>query len=335
MDGKLHLKLVPVEERHVLSGATMGTYWSAVFYAPKSVDLAEIASALQTAVDAVDDQMSPWKPDSLVSRFNAAPDGTWFDLPPESFEVISEAISLNGATEGLFDPFVGGAVKAWGFGCTGGDPDPEAIAFEQKQAREGGRAIRFDRGMRLLSRRGNAVLDLCGIAKGYGVDRLSEVLSARGICRHLVAIDGEVCAEGMPQTGRGWTVAIERPDENRRDAALALELSDMAIATSGSYRHVREIDGKKLSHTIDPRTGAPSDTRLSSVTVLSDTAMTADGLATGLMVMGMDRGLGFATRHGIAALFIVANADGAQRLAPSPRFSELTGIGGTESIAAR
>ena len=335
MDGKPYLKLVPEEDRHVLSGSTMGTYWSAVFYAPKTADLAEIGDALQMAVDAVDAQMSPWKLDSVLSRFNAAPEGTWIDLPPESFAVITEAIALNDVTEGLFDPFLGGAVNAWGFGCTGGDPDPVAIERERQQANVGGRAIRFDRQMRQLSRRGNATLDLCGIAKGYGVDRLSEVLSARGITRHLVAIDGELRAEGMPSSARGWSVAIERPDENRRDAALALELSDMAIATSGTYRHVREIGGKKLSHTIDPRTGGPVDTRLASVTVLSDAAMTADALATALMVMGADYGLGFVTRHGIAALFIVANTNGAQRLLPSPRFSELTGIGSSESIAAR
>ena len=326
MPARPNLTLVPKSVRHVLNGPTMGTRWSAVFYAPERANLADIAAALQMAVDAVDDQMSPWKPNSMLSRFNKAAPGTWHDLPAESFDVLSEAIALNGETEGLFDPFLGGPVKAWGFGCAGSEPDATAIARERQRAAAGGRAIAFDRDNRRLSRRGDAVLDLCGIAKGYGVDRLSEVLSARGIVRHLVSIDGELRAEGEAENGRGWTIAIEKPDPEVRDVALALEIGDMAVATSGNYRHRRTFGTEIVSHTIDPRTGAPTENGPASVTVLGATTMQADALATALMVMGTDRGLGFATRRGIAALFIEVTDHGVLRMAPSPRFSEVTGI---------
>lgn len=324
-----HLRLVSDMARHALNGETMGTRWSAVFLAPRAIDRAAIKAALQQAVDRVDAQMSPWKPESVLSLFNAQPEGSWIELPDETFAVLDEALMLNGLTEGSFDPFVGGAVTAWGFGCAGGTPDATAIAREKQQAERGGRSVRFDRDNRRMSRQGPAVLDLCGIAKGYGVDLLSEVLSGFGITRHLVSIDGEVRAEGLSVDGSGWSVAIEAPDTGERSAALTLEISDMAIATSGSYRHFHEHGGRRVSHTIDPATGAPVDNRLVSATVLADTALRADGLATALMVMGADRALGFCTRHGIAALLIETNRFGNRIEVPTPRFTgALTQDGG-------
>ncbi len=189
----------------------------------------------------------------------------------------------------------------------------------------GGRSVGFDGINRRLCRRSAAALDLCGIAKGYGVDRLSAVLSARGINRHLVAIDGELRAEGMPGKGRGWAIAIEKPDETSRDVALTIEIANMAIATSGNYRHVRSFDGQKVSHTIDPRTGASVANPLLSVTVLADTCMRADALATALMVMGKQTALAFADRHSLAALLIEAAEPGRQIRVPTGRFAELMG----------
>lgn len=311
--------------RHVLSGTTMGTRWSAQFYAQKHLNLAEIEAALQLAVDRVDEQMSPWKEDSIISRLNAAPPGTFIDLPPESYEVILEALELNALTEGAFDPFVGEPVMAWGFGAAGPEPDAPRIETIARNWATTGRSVALEKDKRRLCRKSEVKLDLCGIAKGYGVDRLSEVLRAKGIARHLVAIDGELRAEGTRADGHGWAVAIEKPDETMRDVALTIEMADMAIATSGDYRHVRTLDGRKVSHTIDPQTGVPVDNRLASVTVLADTCMLADALATALMVMGEDRALVFAERNNLAALLIKTDGEGALRKVPTGRFAEMIG----------
>jgi len=321
------LAAAPALVRRSLSGTTMGTRWSALFHAPEHIDVSMIAAALQHAVDEVDQQMSPWKPDSVVRRLNAAPPGTWIELPDRTFDVVLKALEINAATEGAFDPFVGEPVMAWGFGAAGPVPDAARIKAVRQSWRQGTRAVALDRDGRRMRRQSDIGLDLCGIAKGYGVDRLSEVLGDFGITRHLVAIDGELRAEGLQPGERGWPIAIERPDETARDVAMSIEIADMAVATSGNYRHVRDLDGRKVSHTIDPRTGAPVDNALLSVTVLSDTTMLADALATALMVMGTDAALVFAARHGIAALLIEADENGGQRLRPSGRFAALIGTG--------
>ena len=312
--------------RHVLNGPTMGTRWSALFDAPPEADDVAISAALQAAVDRVDLQMSPYKPASELSVLNRSPLEHWVDLPDEMFAVIEEALEINALTGGAFDPFVGSPVLAWGFGANGTTPDKARIDEIGRNWAEMPREIGFDRNGRRLCRRSEVALDLCGIAKGYGVDRLSEVLSGFGIDRHLVAIDGEVRAEGVQADGSGWSIAIERPDESARDAVMALEITDMAVATSGTYRHVQVTEAGKVSHTIDPRTGAPVTNSLLSATVLSDTTMLADALATGLMVMGPDEALAFAERSGLAALLIEKEEKGGLRLIPTGRFQDFVGL---------
>ena len=316
----------PALVRRSLNGETMGTRWSALFYALESVDVTMIEAALQRAVDEVDMQMSPFKPDSVVSHLNRAMPGIFIDLPRETYDVLLAGLEINALTQGAFDPFVGESVLAWGFGADGDEPDTARIAAIGEEWGKQGRAVTLDRETRRIRRDGKIKLDLCGIAKGYGVDRLSEVLSEFGITRHLVTIDGELRAEGLQPGGRGWGIAIERPDETARDMAYTIEISDMAVATSGNYRHAHVVGGHKVSHTIDPRTGAPVDNRLASVSVLADTCMLADALATALMVMGTEHALAFADANGIAALLIESDESGAQRLVPTKRFAALSGM---------
>ncbi len=317
---------IPALVRRSLNGRTMGTRWSAVFYALESIDMSLIEAALQRAVDEVDTQMSPFKSDSVVSHFNHATPGFFVDLPRETYDVLLAGLEINTLTGGAFDPFVGESVLAWGFGADGDQPDIARIAAIGEHWGKAGRAVTVDRETRRIRRQGDIKLDLCGIAKGYGVDRLSEVLSEFGITRHLVSIDGEVRAEGLQPGDRGWGIAIERPDETARDMVFSIEISDMAVATSGNYRHAHAVGGRKVSHTIDPRTGAPVDNRLASVSVLADTCMLADALATALMVMGTEQAQVFAKANSIAALLIEVDGDGAEHLVPTKRFAALCGM---------
>ncbi len=312
--------------RFALNGPTMGTRWSAVFFAAPEIDPGDITTKVQAALDRVDGQMSPWKPESVLSVFNRAPAGTWIDLPDESFAVVTAALEINALTAGAFDPFVGEPVMAFGFGADGPEPDPLRITQLSKVWAGRARAIGFDRIQHRISRKGAVLLDLGGIAKGYGVDRMSEVLTGLGISRHLASIDGEVRAEGMMAAEQGWRVGIERPDEKARDTLVGIEIADMALATSGTYRHAHVVDGRTLSHTIDPGTGRPVENDLLSVSVLADTSMIADALATALMVMGRQKGLAFAKQHGLPALLVAKGPDGEQTLFPTDRFVEITGL---------
>jgi thiamine biosynthesis lipoprotein len=148
-------------------------------------------------------------------------------------------------------------------------------------------------------------LDLSGIAKGFGVDEMARVMDSFRIPAWLVGIDGEMRAKGTKPDGSMWSVAHERPDRQFREAMGVLELQDMAVATSGHYRHYREVDGKIISHTMNPRTGAPLENGPASVTVLAPTCMTADAWATALMVMGVEAGLKIARAQRFDVIFVL------------------------------
>ena len=148
-------------------------------------------------------------------------------------------------------------------------------------------------------------LDLSGIAKGYGVDEMARVMETFAVPSWLVGIDGEMRAKGLKPGGSPWAVALERPERGTRDAMGVIELTDMAVATSGNYRHWVDMGGKTLSHTMNPKTGAPLENNLASVSVLAATCMEADAWATVLMVLGEKAGQQTAKKLGIDAIFVL------------------------------
>ncbi len=299
--------------RCALNGPTMGTRWSALFFAPPGFDPAPVQAALQAAVDTVDAQMSTWKPDSDLMRLNAAPVGAWQDIPADLARVLKLGLEIGRASGGAFDIGQGDAVRAWGFGPVPADPQAirEAMQAPHRPAHE------------VLQINGNRIrktaavtLDLNGIAKGYGVDRLAEVLSDHGIRDALVGIDGEMRALGLRPDGRPWTIAVEAPDPDRRAPHSILMLQDGAVATSGDYRHRVTVRDQHLSHTMDPRRGAPLITSPASVTVIAPTCAQADAWATALMVQGVEAGADLAQQAGLDALFLARDdAGGVQETA--------------------
>lgn len=160
-----------------------------------------------------------------------------------------------------------------------------------------------------VRRLADVAFDLCGIAKGFGVDELARVLDRHGIGAWLVGIDGELRARGCKPDGSPWAIALEAPDYGRRGAMGAIDLVDAAVATSGDYRHWADFGGERLSHTMDPRAGAPLRGDIASVTVVAPTCTDADAYATALMVLGAQPGCAHAERHGLDALFVVRDGD--------------------------
>ncbi|MBO3048789.1 FAD:protein FMN transferase [Burkholderia pseudomallei] len=160
-----------------------------------------------------------------------------------------------------------------------------------------------------VRRLADVAFDLCGIAKGFGVDELARVLDRHGIGAWLVGIDGELRARGCKPDGSPWAIALEAPDYGRRGAMGAIDLVDAAVATSGDYRHWADFGGERLSHTMDPRAGAPLRGDIASVTVVAPTCTDADAYATALMVLGAQAGRAHAERHGLDALFVVRDGD--------------------------
>lgn len=291
--------------RHALSGATMGTRWSATFYATAATDLPALRHALAQVVDRVDAQMSTWKPLSDLMRFNAAPTGTWIALPAELLHVLDRGLAIGRASGGAFDVGLGHAVAAWGFGAAGGVPDAQAIRVARQALRSPAHAtLELDLAAGRARKHAPCTLDLSGIAKGFAVDEMTRTLRTFGIGSALVAIDGEVKAHGARPDGTPWVVAVETPDYEVRGAWGTLALRDAAAATSGDYRHWIEVGTTRFGHTIDPSRGAPVSHGVASVTVVTEHCIDADAWATALLVLGPEAGALLARQYGLDALFI-------------------------------
>lgn len=286
-----------------LNGPTMGTRWSALFQAEPGFDPAPVQTALQSAVDEVDAQMSTWNPASDLMRLNAAAIGEWLAVPARLMEVLRLSLKIGQASGGAFDIGMGDAVAAWGFGSDPATPEHirAAITAPRLPAHQ---VLALDAAGR-VRKRSPITLDLNGIAKGYGVDRLAETLGDFGITSTLVGIDGEMRAVGLRPDDTPWTIAVETPDPNRRAPHSMLALQDAAVATSGDYRHWVNVQGRRLSHTMNPHKGAPLLAPPASVTVIAQTCAEADAWATALMVLGVEDGAKLARLCGLDALFLL------------------------------
>ncbi len=305
MDPTRPIGLAARLQRQVMNGATMGTRYAAVFFAPAECDLKAVARELKQVVDVVDAQMSTWKLESDLMRLNRASVGRWVAVPEPLLMVLEAAIEIGRASDGAFDIGVGDAVSAWGFGSSRGSRDAAAMARAKDGTRQPAHlGLELDSGQGRVRKQCEMTLDLSGIAKGFGVDELARVLISHGIAHFLVSIDGELRAAGGKPDGTPWRLAVESPTPGERQAEGVIELFTGAVATSGDYRHFVEIDGKRYGHTIDPRSGAPLAGGATAVTVRAETCMAADAWATALLVMGPERGTEAAAAQGIEALFM-------------------------------
>lgn len=302
-------------QRHALSGETMGTRYSAVFFAATGLDESAIGAALFAAADKVDRQMSTWKPDSDLSRLNALPAQQWLAVPEELVTVLDTALRIGDQSHGAFDIGVGDLVNAWGFGPAGSQPDGQQTStLKQRVHHPASEVLEIDHARLQVRKRAAIALDLSGIAKGYGVDALARCLDSFGITRYLVGIDGEMRAKGLKPDGQAWAVAIEKPVRHVREVMGVMELTDAAIATSGDYRHWVEVEGRQHAHTMNPMDRQPVCNRLAAVTVVMSSCMLADAWATALLVLGEAAGVELAQQRGMDALFVLRDGEGFQEI---------------------
>lgn len=298
-------------KRTFLHGPTMGTRWSVTVDADQTVDLAALNQDLAETVQQVDGQMSPWKPDSDLMRLNRAPVDAWVELSTELLQVLNYALNVQDLSAGAFDPCVGELVDAWGFGAVRDAPDAQAISAAcQPRSRSGRSAIEVDNSAGRVRKRAPLQIDLCGIAKGYAVDRMVSVCRQHGVRHALVALDGELSAVAGQASGVPWAVALERPETGLRAVHGVIDLTDLAVATSGDYRRYLEVGGARFAHTMDPRRRAPVNNAVASVTVLAQSCMQADAWATALLVAGAAEGLALAQRRSLDVLFLIRGAGG-------------------------
>ena len=296
------------------SGTAMGTTWSARLMLPPGADGAAVERALQAELDEIVAQMSHWEPDSLLSRYNAAPAGSWHALPPHFFEVADYGLRVFADSGGAYDPAGGLLVNLWGFGPTrrydqAGFHAPGAVAIGTALAQRALSQPVLDRAGRRLLQPGGALLDFSSIAKGYAVDCMARCLERRSVRHYVVEAGGELRGAGTKANGEPWWVEVESvPDADATKRRTVIALHGLAIATSGDYRRYYQHGARRAAHTLDPRNGYPVANGVASVTVLAPTCMAADALSTALTVLGPEQGLAFAEARGIAARFLVRGA---------------------------
>ncbi|SMC20592.1 thiamine biosynthesis lipoprotein [Andreprevotia lacus DSM 23236] len=308
----------PTGTIHALAGQTMGTSWSVKLVGPADLPLDAVRAGVEAELDLVVAQMSTWRADSDLSRFNAAQAGSWHVLPAPCFTVLQGALTVAEASAGAFDPTVGPLVNLWGFGPEGARGTlPTAAELDAARARCGWQRLTVDAPARRVQQPGGLYLDFSGIAKGYGADRVAAWLHANGLIHHLVEVGGELVGHGMKPDVQPWWVALEQPP-GATLAQYVVALHGVAVATSGDYRRSFEHAGRHYAHTLDPRSGEPVLDAPASVTVLHADCMLADAWATALTVLGTEAGMQLAAAQGLAALFITRNAAGyTQHLTPT------------------
>jgi thiamine biosynthesis lipoprotein len=280
-----------------ISGPAFGTGWRVTL--PAGRDRVSLRAAIEALLSDIDRAMSPWRADSEISRFNAAPAGA-HRLPNEVVALGAVALSIAEASGGTFDPTVGPLVARWGFGPIRGaeGADWRALSLSDDA---------------IAKPTDGLTLDLCGIAKGHALDRIATLLASTGESDYVADLGGELLARGRHPSGRPWRVAIEDPRPGSDGAVEVIRLDGVAVATSGARAQSYRLGERRYSHIVDPLTGEPADDNLSSVTVVADDATTADGWATALAAAGPRAGPELARARGLDALFLIAEGPDLRR----------------------
>ncbi|MDU8913063.1 FAD:protein FMN transferase [Aestuariicoccus sp. MJ-SS9] len=289
----------------LVSGRAFGTGWQIV--APLGAGIARLVPDIEALFDDIDRRLSPWRADSAVSRFNTGP-ARIHARDPALAVVTAAALEIARQSKGAFDPTVGPLVARWGFGPInhGGEPDWEAIGV-------GPHGVTKDRA--------DLTLDLCGIAKGWALDRAARLLQGAGVQDALLDLGGELIALGSHPDGREWQVAVASPIASGPVVGALRLPRGRAVATSGVREQSYVLNPRRYSHIIDPATHEPARGGLVSVTVVAPDAMAADGWATALFAAGGVAGPRLALAEGIDALFL-SEARGGLRQVATGRISE-------------
>lgn len=299
-------------------GTIFGTLYHAKYLCDK-----DLKAELEAELQKVDASLSMFNPQSTISRINR---GETDEADEMLGEVLRLSFIVNSATDGAFDPTVAPLVNAWGFGFKNGQL-PDSLQVDSLQALVGLSGIHFQDG-RLTKDNPLSILDFSAIAKGYGVDRAAQVLRNHDIQNFMVEIGGEVVTEGVNEKGEPWRIGINKPDDDSTSTNTELQdviaLSGKAIATSGNYRNFYISNGRRIAHTINPRTGYPAQQDILSSTVMAPSCAEADAFATAFMVLGLEKAKQVLERQPqLQAYFIYSDEQGRYQTWCTEEFKKL------------
>jgi thiamine biosynthesis lipoprotein len=298
----------------VLSGKTMGTTYHIKLLTGYFQRTGHVPKAVEDRLRQINQSMSTYIQDSEINRFNAhRQTDPPFEASADFLQVMRVGQQLHALTGGAWDGTIHPLVNLWGFGRDGTRttaPAPEEILRLLDRVDFGSFSVGRQH---ILKQRSEVTVDLASIAKGYGVDALVTVLRNLGFKHFVIEIGGEVFAAGVRKEGGPWRVGINRPqkDEPLDSIYKVVFLTDKALATSGDYRQFFEQNGRRYSHVLDPATGCPVENAVVGVSIAASSCTLADGLATAVMVMGVQRGLALINAmDGVEALIVEQAPDG-------------------------
>ncbi|WP_202303018.1 FAD:protein FMN transferase ApbE [Dryocola clanedunensis] len=298
----------------VLEGKTMGTWWRASLAGVDKSRQNELRTKIQAQLDGDDRLLSTYKADSALSRFNQSRSTEPYAVSEGMSDIVTLSLRIGAKTQGAMDVTVGPLVNLWGFG-----PDKQPVKTPTQAQIDAAKALTGLQHLKVIHQAGQQWLqkdlpglyvDLSTVGEGYAADHLARLMEQNGIGRYLVSVGGAVVTRGTNPDGRAWRVAIQKPTDRENAVQAVVDLNGHGISTSGSYRNYYELDGKRLSHVIDPTTGAPIQHKLVSATVIATTALEADGWDTGLMVLGTEKAKQIAEKEGLAVYLITKEGEG-------------------------
>jgi thiamine biosynthesis lipoprotein len=306
-------------------GPTMGSTYSIKYLRHAGLPgPQEVQVEVEKILAEVNQQMSTYRSDSDIERFNDLPANRCQKMPAPVLKLIRVGEQLSEQSEGSYDLTVEPLLNLWGFGPQAREEKvPAAQALAEVRQRIGYQHLRIDRDQ--LCKDAAVEVDFNSIAAGYAVDTIAAKLEAMGIHDYLAEATGELKAAGKKLDGSPWRIALEEPRDDQQIAERVIAVDGYGVSTSGDYRNYFEQGGQRYSHTFDARTGAPITHALASVTVIDPSALMADGLSTLLLILGPERGWDYAEKHDIGAFFVI-RADTGFVTRTNQAFERLSGV---------
>lgn len=291
-----------------LSGKTMGSYYSIVIDSPGDAKADDLRREIESKFDAINRQMSTWAEDSEISRFNSSTSTEWFPVGRDFAIVAAEAIRIHELTDGALDVTVAPLIDLWGFGRkkTTRVPSDEQIVEALKFVGTKHLEVRLDPPA-VRKQIPSLQISFSALAPGYAADEVSSILTSHGLKSHVVDVGGENLAGEAKLNGDSWRLGVESPLGGLQQV---VEVTQKAVATSGDYRSFFVANGKRYSHVLNPELGRPVENPPASVSVIHRSCMTADAVATAMMVLGVDKGMKIAERMDVDVMFQDVDIDG-------------------------
>jgi thiamine biosynthesis lipoprotein len=278
----------------------------------------DLGKEILVALNQVDASLSPFNEKSIITKIN----NNESVKPDKMFvEVFELAKQISTETHGAFDITVAPMVNAWGFGFKSGTSPTKEVIDSIKEI------VGFDKislkSNKIVKQDPRTTLDCSAIAKGYGCDIVARLFRNKDIKNFMIEIGGEVVTSGISEKRIPWKIGVTKPTDDslstNQELQTILNITDMAMATSGNYRNFYYKNGKKYAHTIDPKTGYPVQHNILSATVLASDCATADAYATSFMVLGLDGAMKILEQHPeLMAYFIYSDQKGHNAVWYSP-----------------